>query len=86
VNLSGVGVLRGTDQPELARQLVEYLLEPGQQEVFAQNNHEFPVVEGARSSPEITRFGDFKRDPIDVDGAGVHLEEALNLMDEVGWD
>jgi iron(III) transport system substrate-binding protein len=86
VNLSGVGVLRGTDQPELARQLVEYLLGPGQQEVFAQNNHEFPVVEGARSSPEITRFGDFKRDPIDVDGAGVHLEEALNLMDEVGWD
>jgi hypothetical protein len=23
---------------------------------------------------------------IDVDGAGAHLTEALNLMDEVGWD
>jgi iron(III) transport system substrate-binding protein len=86
VNLSGLGVVRGTDQPEAARELIEFLLEPRQQEVFAQNNHEFPVVEGAPTSPEIAQFGDFKRDPIDVDGAGVHLEEALNLMDEVGWD
>jgi iron(III) transport system substrate-binding protein len=86
VNLSGLGAVRGTDQPEAAQELIDYLLEPRQQEVFAQNNHEFPVVEGARSSPEITQFGDFKRDPIDVDGAGAHLKEALNLMDEVGWD
>jgi iron(III) transport system substrate-binding protein len=86
VNLSGLGAVRGTDQPEAAQELIDYLLEPRQQEVFAQNNHEFAVVEGARSSPEIAQFGDFKRDPIDVDGAGAHLKEALNLMDEVGWD
>jgi iron(III) transport system substrate-binding protein len=86
VNLSGLGVVRGSDQRETARTLIEFLLEPRQQEVFAQNNHEFPVVEGARTSPEIAQFGDFKRDPIDVDGAGAHLTEALNLMDEVGWD
>jgi len=86
VNLSGVGVVRGTDQPDTARKLIEFLLEPRQQEVFAQNNHEFPVVKGARPSAEIARFGNFKRDPIDVDGAGAHLTEALNLMDEVGWD
>jgi iron(III) transport system substrate-binding protein len=85
LNLSGLGVVRGSDQPETARELVEFLREPRQQEVFAQNNHEFPVVEGARPSPEIAQFGDFKRDPIDVNGAGAHLTEALNLMDEVGW-
>jgi iron(III) transport system substrate-binding protein len=85
VNLSGLGVVRGSDQPETARKLIEFLREPRQQEVFAQNNHEFPVVKGARPSPEIARFGDFKRDPIDA-GAGAHLTEALNLMDEVGWD
>jgi len=86
VNLSGLGVVRGTDQPEAARELIDFLLEPRQQEVFAQNNHEFPVVKGARPSREIAQFGDFKRDPIDVAGSGEHLEEALNLMDEVGWD
>jgi iron(III) transport system substrate-binding protein len=86
VNLSGLGVVRGSDQRESARSLIEFLLQQRQQEVFAQNNHEFPVVEGARTSPEIAQFGDLKRDPIDVGGAGAHLKEALNLMDEVGWD
>jgi iron(III) transport system substrate-binding protein len=85
VNLSGLGVVRGTDQGEAARELIEFLLRPKQQEVFAQNNHEFPVVEGAKPSPEIAQFGSFKQDPIDVDGAGAHLTEALNLMDKVGW-
>ena len=86
VNLSGLGVVRGSDQPETARKLIEFLREPRQQEVFAQNNHEFPVVKGAQPSPQIAQFGDFKRDMIDVAGAGAHLTEALNLMDEVGWD
>jgi iron(III) transport system substrate-binding protein len=86
VNLSGVGMVRGSDQGEAARKLIEFLLRPKHQEVFAQNNHEFPVVRGAEPSPEIAQFGSFKQDPIDVDGAGAHLTEALNLMDEVGWD
>jgi iron(III) transport system substrate-binding protein len=86
VNLSGLGVVRTSDQPETARKLIDFLRQPREQEVFAQNNHEFPVVKGARPSPQIAQFGDFKRDMIDVAGAGAHLTEALNLMDEVGWD
>jgi iron(III) transport system substrate-binding protein len=86
VNLSGLGVVRGSDHADEARRLIEFLLEPKQQEVFAQNNHEYPVVEGAEPSDEIAQFGTFKRDPIDVAGAGAHLDEALRLMDEVGWD
>ena len=34
----------------------------------------------------MARFGTFKRDMIDVAGAGPRLAEALKLMDEVGWD
>jgi iron(III) transport system substrate-binding protein len=76
VNLSGLGVVRGSDRADDARALIEYLLRPESQEVFVENNHEFPV-RGAGP--------DFKRDPIDVTGAGEHLDEALRLMDEVGW-
>jgi iron(III) transport system substrate-binding protein len=86
VNLSGLGVVRGSSHAEEARALIDFLRESAQQEVFAQNNHEFAAVEGASPSPEIARFGDFKRDMIDVDRAGERLDEALNLMDEVGWD
>ena len=86
VNLSGVAVVKATDKPEEARGLVEYLTAPAQQEAFAQNNHELGVGEGIESTPEITQFGTFKRDPIDVAGAGGHLEDAVQMMNDVGWD
>jgi iron(III) transport system substrate-binding protein len=86
VNLSGLGVVRGSDHAEEARELIRFLSEPAQQEEFAQNNHEFPAVAGARPSPEIEQFGDFGQDPIDVAGAGPRLDDALELMDQVGWD
>jgi iron(III) transport system substrate-binding protein len=76
VNLSGLGVVRGSDQAGDAEELIEFLVAPGQQEVFSDNNHEFPVTEEL----------EFKADPIDVDRAGARLDDALNLMDEVGWD
>jgi iron(III) transport system substrate-binding protein len=76
VNLSGIGVVRGSDHAKEARELIEYFLRPSQQRVFVENNDEFPVRGGA----------DFKRDSIDVEGAGSRLGEALGLMDEVGWD
>ena len=86
VNLSGVAVVKATDRPDEARKLVEYLTAPGQQRIFAQNNHELGVGPGIESTPEIARFGAFKRDPIDVSGAGGHLEDAVRMMNDVGWD
>jgi iron(III) transport system substrate-binding protein len=76
VNLSGIGVVRGSDHAKEARELIEYFLRPSQQRVFVENNHEFPVRGGTP----------FKRDAIDVAGAGKHLGEAVELMDEVGWN
>jgi iron(III) transport system substrate-binding protein len=86
VNLSGLGVVKSSDHAEEARKLIAFLRRPAEQEVFAQSNYEFPAVAGVKPSPVIARFGSFKRDPIDVDGAGPHLDDALQLMDEVGWD
>jgi iron(III) transport system substrate-binding protein len=76
VNLSGLGVVTGSDQADEARDLIEFLVSPGQQEVFSDSNHEFPVSEAL----------EFEADPIDVEQAGARLDDALNLMDEVGWD
>jgi iron(III) transport system substrate-binding protein len=76
VNLSGLGVVTGSDQADDAQELIEFLVSPDQQQVFSDNNHEFPVTEEL----------EFKADPIDVEQAGARLDDALNLMDEVGWD
>jgi iron(III) transport system substrate-binding protein len=86
VNLSGIGVVKATDDREGARDLVEYLTSPEQQRIFAANNHEFPVGDPGDTTGEIAQFGDFKRDPIDVAGAGENLENAVQMMSEVGWE
>ena len=86
VNLSGLGVVRSSDQKEKARELIDYLRRPSEQEVFVRNNHEYSPVAGVKPDPVMARFGTFKRDMIDVAGAGPRLGEALELMDAVGWD
>src|SRR5215207_4794986 len=57
VNLSGLGVVRGSDHPEEARKLIAFLRRPAQQEVFARSNYEFPAVEGVKPAEEIAQFG-----------------------------
>ncbi len=86
VNLSGIAVPKGTDSRADAVRLVEYLTSAREQRVFAQNNHEFAADPAVPTTPQIARFGRFKRDPIDVAGAGEHLDDAVRMMDEVGWD
>jgi iron(III) transport system substrate-binding protein len=76
VNLSGLGVVTGSDKADEAQDLIEFLVSSEQQQVFSDNNHEFPVSEEL----------EFEADPIDVEQAGARLDDALNLMDEVGWD
>jgi iron(III) transport system substrate-binding protein len=86
VNLSGIAVLRASDSADEATALLEYLARPGPQAELARNNHEFPVPAGVEASEQLARFGGFKRDPIDVERAGSRLDDALMLMEEVGWD
>jgi len=76
VNLSGLGVVKGSAQKQTAIDLVEALVGPREQRVFERNNHEFAVAGCC----------EFKRDPIDVEAAGARLDDAVRLMDEVGWD
>jgi iron(III) transport system substrate-binding protein len=85
VNLSGLGAVRGSDRRDAAVELMEFLTAPGEQRVFARNNHEFGVDPDVRPTEEIARFGRFKRDPIDVEGAGSRLDDAVRLMNDVGW-
>jgi len=86
LNLSGVGIVRGARHEADAKKLVRYLTEPRQQRVFAQNNHEFGVDSQSDTTPQIKQFGSFKKDPIDVAGAGRHLDDAVKMMADVGWN
>lgn len=85
VNISGAAVLANSDDPELAQQLIEWLATDGQNS-FVDGNHEFPVNLDVEPEPVIAEFGDFSYEPIDAEAYGQLNAQAINLMNEVGYE
>jgi iron(III) transport system substrate-binding protein len=83
-NLSGAGLVKGTDRREDAVALLEHLTSAeGQREIVA--NGELAVNPRVPPAARIRAWDDVKKDPIDVARAGRLLPDAVALMQEVGW-
>lgn len=83
-NVSGVGVVASSDMTEEATRLMEFLTEEWSQAEIASRG-EFPVNPAVPPAEHIADWDDVVIDPIDVEHAGPLLEEAIELMLEVGW-
>jgi iron(III) transport system substrate-binding protein len=84
-NVSGAGVVVGSDHEEEAIALLEYLTtEEAQSEIASRG--EFPVNEAVPPAEHVSHWDDVVIDPIDVEQAGPLLDEALALMLDVGWN
>jgi len=86
VNISGGGITRYADHPELARRFLEWLATDGQS-AFVDGNFEFPVNRTVAPAPLLVdRFGDdFRRDPLGASVFGSLNADAVRLMDEAGY-
>lgn len=86
VNISGGGVTRYADDPELAQQFLEWLATDGQS-LFVDGNHEYPVNVDIPAEPLIaTEFGsDFRRDELNASTFGGLNVDAVRLLDEAGY-
>lgn len=84
-NVSGAGVVRGSDQADAARRLIEFLTEPRAQKEFITRG-EFAANPSVAPLPQFADWGDVEIDPIDVRHAGPNIEAAIDLMLEVGWN
>jgi iron(III) transport system substrate-binding protein len=85
VNISGAGVVAGSDNPQAAQQLIEWLATDGQN-AFVDANHEFPVNPAVEPEPMIAEFGDFKRMPLNAEAYGDLNAEAVDLLAEAGYE
>jgi iron(III) transport system substrate-binding protein len=83
-NVSGAGVVKGTDRAAEAAELIEFLVQREAQEAIAEKG-EFPANPEVPPAPQFRAWADVKRDPIDVAGAGGHAQDAVALMADVGW-
>lgn len=85
VNISGAGVVAGSDRKAQAQQLLEWLASAATQQEFARLNYEYPARAGIATDPVVAAWGDFKPDPVNVVEAGRRQAEAVKLMDRAGW-
>lgn len=84
VNISGAGVVAGSDAPAEARELMEWLATDGQSD-FVDGNHEFPVNPEVEPEELIAGFGEFERMPVDAAAYGSLNAEAVEVLDEAGY-
>ncbi len=86
VNISGAGVTRYADDPELAQDLLEWLATDGQS-AFVDGNHEYPVnPDVAPVALVATTFGEtFVADSVSAAEFGLLNTDAVRLLDEAGY-
>lgn len=85
INISGAGVTRASEQLDLARQLIEFLVREDSQRWYAETNNEYPVREGVPASRLLQSWGDFKADALDVSELGRLNAQAVMAMDRANW-
>jgi iron(III) transport system substrate-binding protein len=85
MNLSGGGVVATSDDKADAQKLLEWLATDGQKD-FVGDNHEYPVNPDVKPDPVIAAFGPFSSMPIDAEAYGRLNADALDLLEEVGYE
>lgn len=85
VNISGVGVTRYAKNEKGALRLMEWLSSEKAQNLYADQNMEFPVNPKVKPDARVAAWGDFKHDYINVAKAGELQATAVKLMDRAGY-
>jgi len=83
-NVSGVGMVRWSDMEAEALALMEFLTAREAQAEITSGS-EFAANPTVAPAQHIREWADVKIDPIAVEEAGPLLDEAVMLMQEVGW-
>jgi len=83
VNISGAGVVSGTDRGQDAQALLDFMLSESAQTYFAEKTFEYPMVEGIAPPAGLPTLDELA--PPDLDLADLDsLGETLTMINEVG--
>lgn len=86
MNISGAGVLKSSKNKAAAIKLIEFLASPKAQAIYAQQNFEYPVIEGVSADAVTAKLGTFKPDTIALTEIAKHREAASKMVDAVAFD
>ena len=86
VNVSGIAMTAAAPNRDDAIQLMEFLVSPEAQEIYAQINYEYPVLDEAALSDIVSGWGTFEADDTDLTSIASERGAALRVMEEVNFD
>lgn len=85
INVSGAGITKHAKHEAAALRLLEWLSSDRAQNLFADDNLEYPANPAIKPDPRVAAWGTFKANDINVAKAGELQVQAVKLMDRVGY-
>ncbi len=86
VNISGAAITKSSPNHDAALKLVDFMLSPEAQKLYAELNYEYPVRAGVAASELVAGWGSFTPDTIALTQIGDLRGEALKIVEETGFD
>ena len=86
VNVSGAVMTANAPNKDNALRLMEFMVSPEAQRIYAEANGEYPVVEGVPASELVTSWGPLKDDPLPLTKIAELRKQASELVDRVQFD
>ncbi|GGE02240.1 iron(III) transport system substrate-binding protein [Gemmobacter megaterium] len=86
LNVSGIAMTKSAPNKDAALKLMEFLVSPEAQAIYAEKNTEYPVLAGAKRSELVESWGEFTPDSVDLTELAKLRPTALRIMEEVGYD
>ena len=87
VNISGAVVAKNAPNKAQAVKLLEFLVSPKAQQMYAQSNFEYPVRKGVSIDPVIAQsIGEITPDNTSLVDIARNRQKASQLIDKVGFD
>ena len=86
VNVSGAALARHAPHAANGTKLIEFLLSPEAQKVYAEANFEFPLLPNVPLHPSIAHLGALRVDNVRFSDVAAGRVAASMMVDRVGFD
>ncbi len=85
INISGAGVAKYAPNKENAILFIEYLIGKEAQQIFTEANYEYPILKSVKAVKDISDWGEFKEDNLELNKLGEFNKKAVFIFDEAAW-
>lgn len=85
MNISAFAMVKGADNTGPAQQLMEYMIRPAVQRLYADGSVDHPILPGLKPHAGLQVLGSFKEDDLPIHTLGEHYALAEQISREEGW-